>query len=86
MLLTPKTIEDQIMMDLRHHCAEDPITGAYLIKSQGRRKFGRRTRFWYRIPGMINAKTIYATSVEDAICQIECGTEVPADGPAVPSA
>jgi hypothetical protein len=79
MLLTPKTIADQIMMDLHHHCAEDPITGAYLIKSNGRRKLGRRTRFWYHAPGMINAKAMYATSVEDAICQIECGIEVPAE-------
>ena len=70
MLQKPKTIDEMILMDLRHHCAEDPITGAFLCKSNGRRKVGRQTRYWYREPGMVNAKVIYASSVEEAIAQI----------------
>ena len=42
MLQKPKDIAEMIMMDLAHHCAEDPETGAYLVRSDGRRKSGRR--------------------------------------------
>ena len=73
MLQKPKTIDEMILMDLKHHCAEDPQTGAYLIRSDGQRKSGRLTRFWYRAPGMINARVLYANSVDDAIRQVEGG-------------
>jgi hypothetical protein len=71
MLQQPKTMDEMIGMSLRHHCAEDPETGAYLIRSDGRRKSGRPRRYWYRAPGMLNAKVLYAESVDDAIRQIE---------------
>jgi hypothetical protein len=71
MLQKPKDISEMIMMDLRHHCAEDPETGAYLVRSDGRRKSGRPRKYWYRAPGMINAKVIYAESDDDAIRQID---------------
>ena len=71
MLQKPKDIAEMIMMDLAHHCAEDPETGAYLGRSDGRRKSGRPRKYWYRAPGMINAKVLYAESDDDAIRQIE---------------
>lgn len=70
MLQKPKDLTEMIMMDLRRHCAEDPETGAYLIRSDGRRKPGRRRKYWYRAPGMLNAKLLYAESDDDAIRQI----------------
>lgn len=82
MLEKPKTLADMIGMDLRHHCAEDPITGAWLHRSDGRRKAGRQTRFWYKAPGMINAKVLYANSIEDAISQIEGNGHQPLASPA----
>jgi len=71
MLQKPKDIAEMIMMDLAHHCAEDPETGAYLVRSDGRRKSGRPRKYWYRAPGMINAKVLYAESDDDAIRQID---------------
>ena len=71
MLQKPKTIEEMIGMDLRYHCAEDPVTGAYLHRSDGRRKSGRPRRYWYRAPGMENAKIIYASSIDEAIQKAE---------------
>jgi hypothetical protein len=70
MLQKPKDLAEMIIMDLRHHCAEDPETGAYLIRSDGRRKAGRARKYWYRAPGMINAKVIYAATDEEALSQI----------------
>jgi hypothetical protein len=73
MLQKPKNLEEMIMMDLRHHCAEDPETGAYLVRSSGRSKSGRQQRYWYRAPGMINAKVFRAASDDEAISRIEGG-------------
>lgn len=71
MLQKPKDLMEMIEFDIRHHCAEDKETGAYLMRSDGRRKAGRLRRYWYRSPGMINAKVLYAESDDDAIRQIE---------------
>jgi len=71
MLQKPKDLMEMIEFDIRNHCAEDPETGAYLMRSNGRRKSGRPCRYWYRAPGMINAKVLYAESDEDAMRQID---------------
>lgn len=71
MLQKPKDLAETILMDLRNHCAEDPRTGAYLMRSNGRRKAGRPRKYWYRAPGMINAKVIHASTDEEAIEKIE---------------
>lgn len=81
MLQKPKDISELVLMDLRGHCAEDPVTGAYLIASNGRRKSGRPRRYWYRAPSMISARVLYAESLDDAINQIE-GTESAVEAPA----
>jgi hypothetical protein len=67
MLLTPKTIDEVILMDLRGHCAEDPITGAYLSRSTGRRRSGRKSRFYFKAPGMEIAKVIFANTTSEAV-------------------
>jgi len=71
MLQKPKNLTEMIMMDLAHRCAIDPETGAWLMKSNGRRKAGRLTRYWYKAPGMLNARVLYAESDDDAIRQID---------------
>ena len=71
MLKKPNGIDELILMDLRNHCAEDPETGGYLCQSHGRRKNNGARRYWYRAPGMLNAKVVYAHSVDEAISQIE---------------
>jgi len=76
MLQKPKDLAEKILMDLRYHCAEDPITGASLMRSNGHRKSGRPRKYWYRAPGMINAMVIYAETDDDAIRQIEGENEI----------
>ena len=72
MLQKPKDLAETITMGLRHHCAEDIATGAYLIRSAGRRKSGRTLRrYWYHAPGKERERMIYAESDDDAISQIE---------------
>ena len=71
MLKKPIDLADKILMDMRNHCAEDLDTGAYLIRSNGRRKSGRACKYWYRTPDMVNARVIYADSDDDAMRQID---------------
>lgn len=66
----PKDIVEEIEMALQCHCAEDAETGAYLMRSNGRRKTGRPRNYWYHAPGMINSKKITAYSDQEAIDQI----------------
>jgi hypothetical protein len=80
MLQKPKDPTEKMLMEARSHCAEDPDTGAYLMSSNGRRKSGRLRKYWYRAPGMINARKIFAVDIDDAIFQIEGGE--PTTGPA----
>ena len=66
----PKNLADQIMLDLQCKCAEDPETGAYLMRSNGRRKTGRPRNYWYHAPGMINSRKFTATSDQEAVDKI----------------
>jgi len=87
MLLIPKTIDEIILMDLRGHCAEDPINGSYLFRSRGHRRSGRRSRFYFKAPGMEYAKVIFAFTTSEAVeIANSLPLDVPADAPTSSSA
>ena len=70
MMKLPTSIVEQIEMDLQCKCAEDPETGAYLTRSNGRRKAGRPRKYWYHQPQEILPVKFTAYSDQEAVDMI----------------
>lgn len=67
MLEIPESVADALVLSLSHRCAVDPETGAYLSRSDGHRRAGRRIRFYLHVPGKELARVIQAWSLQEAI-------------------